>query len=526
MQLQNRLFLSLTVMAAAALAIGALSLYTLHGIFDNQSKVYNSGQAVYHLKKVSDAYGLDVMGAVAKVRNADTWAWEDGGKSINNAEKEADDHWKAYAAMDKTKEEKLQATIVGALIENNKHLMETLQNDFANKNTRDLEIQATSVIYPSINPILDNIRKLEDINEKIGADAIAEAEKGFNTSFDFLAVASALILLGGLAAGLGLGAGAIRPLGSLAQGFERNVDQIAVQSQQVSSSSSQLSSNLLESAVQLQKSGSSMEQLVYMAQQNNQEAVLARHHIEETKSSVSAGSESAQRTVDYMKNLGQGAERVFQVVKTIEEIAFQTNILALNAGVEAVRAGDQGKEFVLVVEEIRNLSQRCSQVARETSKLVTDNVRQMSEGVRLSEETGKAIAQALDRSRKADSLLTVIQDGMESQARILREVQNSNTNAEQVAYRNSSIGDRVRVLGSNLAQQAEGLRDISRQWVNLVEGGTAKPSKSADHKAAPPAAASQAVIAPNAPEKINLPKEAPVREKTGTDDSKIVHFNK
>jgi methyl-accepting chemotaxis protein len=214
------------------------------------------------------------------------------------------------------------------------------------------------------------------------------------------------------------------------------------------------------------------------------------------------------------------------VVKTIEEIAFQTNILALNAGVEAVRAGDQGKEFVLVVEEIRNLSQRCSQVARETSKLVTDNVRQMSEGVRLSEETGKAIAQALDRSRKADSLLTVIQDGMESQARILREVQNSNTNAEQVAYRNSSIGDRVRVLGSNLAQQAEGLRDISRQWVNLVEGGTAKPSKSADHKAAPPAAASQAVIAPNAPEKINLPKEAPVREKTGTDDSKIVHFNK
>jgi len=522
MKLQNRLFLSLTVMAVAALAIGVLSLFMLHGIFDNQSKVYNSGQAGYHLKKVSDAYGLDVIGAIAKVRNGDSWAWEDGGKAVDNAQKEAESNWAAYQAMDKTKDEKVQATIVGALIENNKHLMENLQTDFANKNARDLEIQATSVIYPSINPILDNIRKLEDINEKIGEDAIAQAEKGFSTSFDLLAVLAVVILLGGLAVSFGMGSGAIRPLGSLAHGFERNVDQIAGQSQQVSASSIQLSSNLLESAVQLQKAGTSMEQLVYVAQQNHQETVLARHHIEEAKSSVAAGNESAQRTVDYMKGLGQGAERVFQVVKTIEEIAFQTNILALNAGVEAVRAGDQGKEFVLVVEEIRNLSQRCSQVARETSKLVTDNVRQTSEGIRLSEETGKVIAVALDRTGKADSLITVIQDGMETQARALRDIQGAGGNAEQVAYRNSAIGDRVRVLGSNLSQQAEGLRDISRQLVHLLEGGEVKPKKSTDPKTAQAPAALQ----PNPLEKISSPKEAPVMEKTGTDDAKIVQFNK
>ena len=214
------------------------------------------------------------------------------------------------------------------------------------------------------------------------------------------------------------------------------------------------------------------------------------------------------------------------MVKTIEEIAFQTNILALNAGVEAVRAGDQGKEFVVVVEEIRNLSQRCSQVARETSKLVTDNVRQTSEGVRLSEETGKVIAQALERSGKADSLLTVIQDGMEAQARTLRDIQTSNTNAEQAAYRNSAIGDRVRVLGSNLSQQAESLRDISRQWVNQVEGGPSKPGKSAEHKNVPAPAANAPAPQPHSPEKINSPKEAPVMEKTGTDGSKIVQFNK
>jgi methyl-accepting chemotaxis protein len=527
MKLQNRLFLSLLLMGAAALAIGAISLLTLRGTFDNQSKVYNSGLAVYHLKKVSDAYGLDVTGAVQKVRNGDSWAWEEGGKAIIEAEKSAEDHWKAYLEMDKSKEEKSQAAIVGALMDNNKHLMESLQSDFANKNARDLEIQATSVITPSIGPILDNIRKLEDINEKIGQEAIAQAEKGFGASFDFLAAVVVFLLLAGLGLSFWLGTWAIRPLGSLSQGFVSNVEQVAGQSEQVSAVTSQLSSHLMESAIQLKQAGSAMEKLTFMAQQNKQETILARHYMEEAKSSISAIGASAHKTVDYMKNLGQGAEKVFQVVKIIEEIAFQTNILALNAGVEAVRAGEQGKEFVVVVEEIRNLSQRCSQVARETSKLVTENVHQTSEGVRLSEETGKAIAQALELSSKAGSLLTVIQEGMEFQANSLHEIHSKTGTAEQEAYRNSSMGEKIGSLGQNINRQTEGLRGVSRQLAGLLLGGVPKPQPRATVKApsAPettvPAAAPSYTV-----EKATPSKDMKMMEKTGTDDAKIVHMNK
>src|SRR5579863_6348939 len=175
MKLQNRLFLSVILMGVTALAIGLLCLQSSRAVFDNQAKVYDSGLAVYHLKKVGDAYGEVVIGAVEKVRNGAAWAWEDGAKAIDDAEKSAEDNWKAYMAMDKNKDEKFQATIVGALLDNNKHLMENLKNDFSNKDARDLEIQATSVIYPSIDPILDNIRKLEDMNEKIGQEAVDQA---------------------------------------------------------------------------------------------------------------------------------------------------------------------------------------------------------------------------------------------------------------------------------------------------------------------------------------------------------------
>jgi methyl-accepting chemotaxis protein len=362
------------------------------------------------------------------------------------------------------------------------------------------------------------------MNEKTGQDAIAEAEKGFNASFDFLVLVVVVLLLAGLAASFWLAATAIKPLDALTRGFEKNVEQVAGHSEQVSAAATQIGSHLLESANQFQKAGNAMEQLVFMAQQNNQETVLARHYMEEAKSSITAGTDSAQKTVDYMKALSQGAEKVFQVVKTIEEIAFQTNILALNAGVEAVRAGDQGKEFVVVVEEIRNLSQRCSQVARETSKLVTDNARQTSEGIRLSEETGKALVQALEISGKAGNLLTVIEKGLENQTRGLHEVHKSTGNAEQEAFRNSAIGEKAGALGSSLAQQAEGLRQVSTQLAGLLEKGTTKPKAAAFQRKPAKAASpeSQMII----PERGISREEMKMLEKTGTHDAKIVHMNK
>src|SRR6185436_19365240 len=114
MKLQNRLFLSVALMGLAALAIGLICLLASRGSFDNQAKVYNGGLAVFHLKKVSDAYALDVIGAVQKTRNGASWAWEEGGKVVEEAGKTADEHWKAYRTMEKTQDEKFLSSVVEA----------------------------------------------------------------------------------------------------------------------------------------------------------------------------------------------------------------------------------------------------------------------------------------------------------------------------------------------------------------------------------------------------------------------------
>ena len=408
MRLQNRLFLSVALMAVAGLAIGLVCLQASHANFDNQAKVYNSGLAVYHLKKVSDAYTMDVITAVQRTRVEVGWAWEDSLKIVEDAEKTVDEHWKAYMALDKTKDEKYMASIVDTSITMNKHFMQDLKVALKDKDARQLEILATSVMYPSITPITDNLRKLEDFSEKASQAAIVESEKGFTGSTNFMTAAVVLILLVALVGSLLTASWALKPVGMLVRAWEEAMEQGSGLSSQVVSAAAPLNNLLQNGAAQLQKTAGSMEEMVSLTQQNNQETQKARNLMEETKSALAAGIESAHKNLDHAKATGQSADRVFQIVKTIEEIAFQTNILALNAGVEAVRAGEQGKEFVLVVEEIRNLSQRCSQVARETSKMVTENSRQANEGLRLSEETGKALALTSEKAGKVSGLLAVM----------------------------------------------------------------------------------------------------------------------
>ncbi len=521
MKLQNRLFLSVIFMGAAALGIGILCLQSSRSIFDNQAKVYDSGLAVYHLKKISDAYGEVVIGAVEKVRDGAPWAWEDGAKAIDDAERSADDHWKDYQAMDKTKDEKFQATIVGALLDNNKHLMENLKNDFANKDARDLEIQATSVLYPSIDPILDNIRKLEDMNEKAGEEAVDDAEKGFTASSNFMTAVVAALLLLGLTAGFWTAGWALRPVGASALGWEGDVREMAGLAEQVSGAASQLNGGLGEMAGRLQKTGAASEQMVSMAQQKCQEAVRAKNLMEEAESALSSSGEAALRVVEQVKAMGQGAEKVFQVVKTIEEIAFQTNILALNAGVEAVRAGEQGKEFVLVVEEIRNLSQRCAQVARETSKLVTENTRQAAEGLRMSEDAAKAVSQAMDKSGKVEGLLAVMEMGSDAQLRGLQEIHGTIAHSERETFHCGGMAEKAAAASVALSQKAESLQTNARQLADLVKG----PVKSAMRSPVKAAVAKLAASAP-APPSSEKPSHKDLRlsEKTGTDGGKIVHM--
>jgi methyl-accepting chemotaxis protein len=84
------------------------------------------------------------------------------------------------------------------------------------------------------------------------------------------------------------------------------------------------------------------------------------------------GAEAVSRVVEMMGGIAASSKQIAEIIVLIESIAFQTNILALNASVEAARAGSEGRGFAVVAGEVRNLAQRSATAAHEIKKLITD----------------------------------------------------------------------------------------------------------------------------------------------------------
>jgi methyl-accepting chemotaxis protein len=527
MKWKDRWFLSIAVMALGAAAAAALCLFQSKEIFGAQQKATLNGSAVYHLKKVSDAYAVDIIGAVQKTRNGASWSWEEGGQAIQAAAKTADENWRAYTALDLTKDEKYLTNIVQAGINNNQHLLEQLQAAYQGKDARQLEILATSVIYPSIDPMIDTLRKLEDMHEKTAQEALAQVSGQFNSTYQFMAAGSAGALLAGLLGAFFIGGKAHGPVRSLAKSIQGGAAQAWPAAERAQATLLQLQGGLDEEGRVLQQSSGALEQTQTLAQQNAEGAGRSRHLMEETRASLLSGTEAADRATAHLRGLNDNSEKIRQIVKTIEDIAFQTNILALNAGVEAVRAGEQGKEFVVVVEEIRNLSQRCAQVARESSQLITENSRQANEGLHSGEDTTRALTQAAEKAKKVSDLLTVLEMGCYDQAKGTQETVLALDRVEKSASRNAAACEKASAAGSQLNQQLEALEGLSRQLSQLIEGAPSMvpassrtaPKEPTAPKEALPGSSRQAAASASRPK-----NEAP-SEKTGTDGTKVIRLN-
>lgn len=235
--------------------------------------------------------------------------------------------------------------------------------------------------------------------------------------------------------------------------------QISVSSGEIAAASQTLAQGSTEQASSIEEISASITDIANKTKDNASQAEEVNRILLEAKDDVIAGNQRMKEMVDAMRDINESSENIQKIIKVIDDIAFNTNILALNATVEAARAGDQGKGFAVVAEEVRNLAGRSADESSQTAELIEDSIHKVKRGSQLAVETAKALEVLVGVIDQATDKSEAIATASNEQASATAQIDIALMQVSQVVQTNSATSEQCAAASEELAGQANGLKE-------------------------------------------------------------------
>jgi len=254
-------------------------------------------------------------------------------------------------------------------------------------------------------------------------------------------------------------AGAARELigcsGNIAAGIQELSSQtgaVATASRQMSDTSDEISASCLDVA--------------HHADQADTAARSGAAVVQETIAVMNRIAQRVQLTAETTSSLGARSDQIGQIIGTIEDIADQTNLLALNAAIEAARAGEQGRGFAVVADEVRALAERTTRATREIGEMIKSIQTETRSAVGAMSEGVREVEAGTNEAAKSNLALQSIQDKIASVTMMASQIA---TAAEEQTATTSEISQSIQLISGIVEQTAAGSHQTTAAAKQLSE---------------------------------------------------------
>ncbi len=246
--------------------------------------------------------------------------------------------------------------------------------------------------------------------------------------------------------------------------IHQTAGKVSDRSERMAVSAQTLSDGAVQQAAAVEELSAGIQDISGQVKRTSKDADNARKSAVETESQLAVCSQKMDALSSAIADISESSDQISGIIKTIEDISFQTNILALNASVEAARVGAAGKGFAVVANEVQQLAAKSAESAKNITDLIVNSARLVQYGTSLSGETMTALTNVVSSSRQSAELVEHIADSAKQQAESLSQLTEGMENISAVVQTNANTAEETASSAQELHHHAERLQAAVRHF--------------------------------------------------------------
>ena len=284
------------------------------------------------------------------------------------------------------------------------------------------------------------------------------------------------------------------------------VNATASASNQISSSSEEMAAGAQEQSAQATDVASAVEEMtttIIETSKNTENAAKAAKKsgeiakeggkvVNQTVQGMIKIAEVVKQSADTVQALGKSSDQIGEIVQVIDDIADQTNLLALNAAIEAARAGEQGRGFAVVADEVRKLAERTTKATKEIASMIKQiqkdtigavesmqlGTEEVEKGQALADKAGKSLSEIITRAEEVVDIITQVATASQQQSSAAAEISKSIEGISSVTQESAAGVQQIAKAAEDLSQLTDNLSNmVSRFKINNAEASSISGKK-------------------------------------------------